>query len=38
MAMTVDEVRAIEQRYPQVFRRPVYKRFWPLFLVAGTLL
>ncbi|RWA67969.1 MAG: phosphonate ABC transporter, permease protein PhnE [Mesorhizobium sp.] len=38
MAMTVDEIRAIEERFPQVFRRPLYKRFWPLLLVAGTIL
>ncbi len=38
MAMTVDEVREIEKRFPNVFQRPFYKRFWPLFLVAGTIL
>ncbi|WFP64839.1 phosphonate ABC transporter, permease protein PhnE [Mesorhizobium sp. WSM4904] len=38
MAMTVDEIKAIEDRHPQVFQRPAYKRFWPLFLIVGTLL
>lgn len=38
MAMTVDEISAIEARHPQVFQRPIHKRFWPLFLVAGTIL
>lgn len=38
MAMTVEELRAIEERFPQVFQRPAYKRFWPLLLVAGTIL
>ena len=38
MAMTVDEIVAIEARHPQVFQRPLLKRFWPLFLVVGTLL
>ncbi|MEW6629687.1 MAG: phosphonate ABC transporter, permease protein PhnE [Pseudomonadota bacterium] len=36
--MTVDEISAIEARHPQVFQRPIHKRFWPLFLVAGTIL
>ena len=38
MAMTVDEIKAIEDRFPQVFQQPLYRRFWPLFLVAGTIL
>jgi phosphonate transport system permease protein len=38
MAMTVDEIKAIEERYPHVFRRPAYKRFGPLLLFVGTLL
>lgn len=38
MAMTVDEIKAIEDRYPHVFHRPFHQRFWPLFLVAGTVL
>lgn len=38
MAMTVDEIRAIEERHPQIFQRPAYKRFWPLLLIAGTVL
>ena len=36
--MTADEIRLIEERYPQVFRRPTYKRFAPLFLFVGILL
>ncbi|WFP78110.1 phosphonate ABC transporter, permease protein PhnE [Mesorhizobium sp. WSM4906] len=36
--MTVDDIKAIEDRHPQVFQRPAYKRFWPLFLIVGTLL
>ena len=35
MAMTAEELSAIEDRHPQIFRRPVYKRFWPLLLIAG---
>lgn len=38
MAMTVDEIRAIEERHPQIFQRPAYRRFWPLLLIAGTVL
>ncbi|MFC3325555.1 phosphonate ABC transporter, permease protein PhnE [Mesorhizobium cantuariense] len=38
MAMTVDEIKAIEERYPHVFRRPAYRRFGPLLLFVGTLL
>ncbi|TPK81973.1 phosphonate ABC transporter, permease protein PhnE [Mesorhizobium sp. B2-4-12] len=37
-AMTADEILSIEERYPQVFRRPAYKRYGPLFLVTGTML
>jgi phosphonate transport system permease protein len=37
-AMTSDEISAIEERFPQVFRRPAYKRFGPLFLLLGTVL
>ncbi|AZO36644.1 MAG: phosphonate ABC transporter, permease protein PhnE [Mesorhizobium sp.] len=37
-AMTADEISAIENRHPQIFQRPAYKRFWPLLLVAGTVL
>ncbi|RWM02037.1 MAG: phosphonate ABC transporter, permease protein PhnE [Mesorhizobium sp.] len=37
-AMTVDEISAIEDRHPQIFQRPAYKRFWPLLLIAGTVL
>ena len=37
MAMTVEEIAAIEERHPQVFHRPAYKRFWPLLLIAGTM-
>ena len=37
-AMTADEISAIEDRFPQVFRRPAYKRFGPLFLLLGTVL
>ena len=37
-AMTANEIIAIEERFPEVFHRPAYKRFWPLFLVAGTVL
>ncbi|TPN55208.1 MULTISPECIES: phosphonate ABC transporter, permease protein PhnE [unclassified Mesorhizobium] len=36
--MTADEISAIEDRFPQVFRRPAYKRFGPLFLLLGTVL
>ena len=36
MAMTVEEIAAIEERHPQVFHRPAYKRFWPLLLIADT--
>ncbi|MDX8448825.1 phosphonate ABC transporter, permease protein PhnE [Mesorhizobium captivum] len=36
--MTVDEIRAIEERHPQIFQRPAYRRFWPLLLIAGTVL
>lgn len=37
-AMTADQVKAIEDRHPQIFQRPAYKRFWPLLLIAGTVL
>lgn len=37
-AMTADELSAIEDRHPQIFQRPAYKRFWPPLLVAGTVL
>ncbi|MBZ9677327.1 phosphonate ABC transporter, permease protein PhnE [Mesorhizobium sp. ES1-1] len=37
-AMTAGEIRAIEDRFPLLFRRPVYKRFGPLLLLAGTVL
>ncbi|TJX79054.1 MAG: phosphonate ABC transporter, permease protein PhnE [Mesorhizobium sp.] len=36
--ITANDMQAIEARYPQIFRRPLYKRFGPLFLVAGTVL
>src|SRR5438105_397280 len=36
--MTSDEIKAIEDRFPQVFRRPAYKRFGPLLLLVGTVL
>ncbi|UVK50534.1 phosphonate ABC transporter, permease protein PhnE [Mesorhizobium sp. AR02] len=35
--MTTEEMLSIEERYPQVFRRPLYKRFAPLFLFVGIL-
>lgn len=35
--MTAQEMLSIEERYPQVFRRPLYKRFAPLFLFVGIL-
>lgn len=35
--MTAEEILSIEERYPQVFRRPPYKRFAPLFLFLGIL-
>ncbi|BAV47976.1 phosphonate ABC transporter, permease protein PhnE [Mesorhizobium sp. 113-1-2] len=35
--MTAEEILSIEERYPQVFRRPLYKRFAPLFLFVGIL-
>ena len=38
MAMTVEQLQAIEDRHPQVFKRPLYKRFWPLLVIAGTVL
>ncbi|MCV3207502.1 phosphonate ABC transporter, permease protein PhnE [Mesorhizobium sp. YC-39] len=37
-AMTADEISSIEERFPQVFRRPFHKRFGPLLLIVGTLL
>jgi phosphonate transport system permease protein len=37
-AMTADQVKAIEDRHPQIFQRPAYKRFWPLLMIAGTVL
>lgn len=36
-SMTAEEMLSIEERYPQVFRRPLYKRFAPLFLFVGIL-
>ncbi len=36
--MTAEQISSIEERYPQVFRRPAYKRFAPLFLFGGILL
>ncbi|RAZ78037.1 phosphonate ABC transporter, permease protein PhnE [Mesorhizobium atlanticum] len=36
--ITADEIRAIETRHPQIFQRPAYKRFWPVLLIAGTVL
>jgi len=36
--MTAEEMLSIEERYPQVFRRPLCKRFAPLFLFVGILL
>ncbi len=36
--MTSEQISSIEERYPQVFRRPAYKRFAPLFLFGGILL
>ncbi|RNJ41714.1 phosphonate ABC transporter, permease protein PhnE [Mesorhizobium erdmanii] len=35
--LTAEEILSIEERYPQVFRRPLYKRFAPLFLFVGIL-
>jgi phosphonate transport system permease protein len=35
--LTADQIQSIEERYPDVFRRPAYKRFGPLFLFAGIL-
>jgi len=35
--MTTEEILSIEERYPQVFRRPLYKRFAPLLLFVGIL-
>ncbi|TPM98051.1 phosphonate ABC transporter, permease protein PhnE [Mesorhizobium sp. B2-1-3A] len=35
--MTAEEMLSIEERYPQVFRRPLHKRFAPLFLFVGIL-
>lgn len=35
--MTAEEILSIEERYPQVFRRPLYKRFAPLLLFVGIL-
>lgn len=35
--MTAEQILSIEERYPQVFRRPLYKRFAPLFLFVGIL-
>ncbi|RUX71674.1 phosphonate ABC transporter, permease protein PhnE, partial [Mesorhizobium sp. M2A.F.Ca.ET.040.01.1.1] len=37
-SLLADEISAIENRHPQIFQRPAYKRFWPLLLVAGTVL
>ncbi|TPI75817.1 phosphonate ABC transporter, permease protein PhnE [Mesorhizobium sp. B2-8-9] len=37
-AMTAEEIRTIEDRHPQIFQRPAYKHFWPLLLIAGTVL
>ncbi|MGX5840074.1 phosphonate ABC transporter, permease protein PhnE [Mesorhizobium sp. ArgA1] len=36
--MTAEQISSIEERYPQVFPRPAYKRFGPLFLFAGIVL
>ncbi|QKC81720.1 phosphonate ABC transporter, permease protein PhnE [Mesorhizobium sp. NZP2077] len=36
--MTSDEIQSIEDRYPHVFQRPLYKRFGPLLLFVGTFL
>ncbi|TPL92176.1 phosphonate ABC transporter, permease protein PhnE [Mesorhizobium sp. B2-3-12] len=36
--MTAEQMLPIEERYPQIFRRPLYKRFTPLLLFAGILL
>ncbi|TPM31846.1 phosphonate ABC transporter, permease protein PhnE [Mesorhizobium sp. B2-3-4] len=36
--MTAEQMLSIEQRHPQIFRRPLYKRFTPLLLFAGILL
>lgn len=38
VTMTAEEMLSIEERYPQVFRRPLYKRFAPLFLFVGILI
>ncbi|GLQ82382.1 phosphonate ABC transporter, permease protein PhnE [Mesorhizobium huakuii] len=35
--MTAEEILSIEERYPQVFRRPLYKRFASLLLFVGIL-
>jgi phosphonate transport system permease protein len=37
-AMTADQMLSIEERFPQVFRRPLRKRFGPLLLLAGVVL
>jgi phosphonate transport system permease protein len=36
--MTADEIQSIEDRFPQVFRRPFYQRFGPLLLLGSTFL
>ncbi|MBZ9741573.1 MULTISPECIES: phosphonate ABC transporter, permease protein PhnE [unclassified Mesorhizobium] len=36
--MTAEQMLPIEERYPQIFRRPLYKRFTPLLMFAGILL
>lgn len=36
--MTANEIRSIEERFPQVFKRPFQKRFGPLLLLGGTFL
>ncbi|WP_411970164.1 hypothetical protein [Mesorhizobium sp. BR1-1-12] len=36
--MTAAEIQSIEERFPQVFRRPFHKRFGPLLLLGGILL
>ena len=36
--MTAEDMLSIEERHPELFRRPAYKRFGPLFLLLGTVL
>jgi phosphonate transport system permease protein len=38
VTMTAEQIVSIEERHPELFRRPAYKRFGPLFLLLGTVL